>query len=173
MCVRAVCSTKPRQQVRSGICHAGVGSAPLTSLSSLDKDRHNLPSSLFLSAPPPIPCYSFTPLCLSLASSTSRLCVSTWVSLCFTATVVRDLISPACCFLRSLATLSPLSYLAWQVKATWELEWEVAGGGYGGFVRWDGGAELKGNVSASSHPLKPLCMILVMSPLAVHLPRVA
>lgn len=84
MCVR-LCAALPRQQVRSGICHAGVGSAPLTSLSSLDKDGRNLPLPLFLSPhSPALPLSSlFTSLCLTLASSISCLFLSTWILLYF------------------------------------------------------------------------------------------
>lgn len=83
MCVR-LCAALPRQQVRSGICHAGVGSAPLTSLSSLDKDVRNLPLPLFLST---LTCSTslpfFTSLCLTLASSISCLFLSSWILLYF------------------------------------------------------------------------------------------
>lgn len=119
MCVR-LCVALPRQQVRSGICHAGVGSAPLTSLSSLDKDGRNLPLPLFLSPHSPA-----LPLSPSLPPSVLLLHHLSPVSFClpescsiFTAPLpptssslpcshrfayslcpsAWELISPVCCF---------------------------------------------------------------------------
>lgn len=156
MCVRAVHSTKPGQQVRFGICHAGVGSAPLTSLSSLDKDRHNLPSSLCSplhthlppSLPPPLPpsvlpLHHLPPASVCLAESLCFATTVVFIRFCIRTSTVHSpprsplpeiwLVHSAASCARRLDT-ARLSYLAWQVKAAWELEWEVAGGGNGDCV---------------------------------------
>lgn len=142
MCVR-LCAALPRQQVRSGICHAGVGSAPLTSLSSLDKDGRNLPLPLFLSPhSPALPLSPSLPpsvlllhhlspvsFCLpescsifTAATSSSLPCSHRFAySLCPSAW---ELISPVCCFWCCWVDTACLSYLVWQVRvACSDMEW--------------------------------------------------
>lgn len=140
MCVR-LCAALPRQQVRSGICHAGVSSAPLTSLSSLDKDGRNLPLPLFhthlLYLSPPLylplsysciiyllslfvylnPALFLPPPTFSSLPCSHRfaycLCPSAW-----------ELISPVCCFWCCWVDTACLSYLVWQVRvACSDMEW--------------------------------------------------